>query len=228
MLKFHQERRKVWSKKLRREQDQDDLSELENLQTDEIENVIPIKALPEPKVVKEEAHKVDEAPDSWRNESRCINPKFLTKVQVKKPTKQNVKKLAVTKTKEYDRNSMMKEVNDIINELQVMLKPKMYKFESEEKDNILDYDFPIPEKYTPNPYIDFAKDLTKTDFWSEALSLNSWKEDLDHSDDISLTNFDDSDERRVKFEDPKCFSQISQMTGILTDKLNKRSTNNIK
>lgn len=41
--------------------------------------------------------------------------------------------LTQSRSRQYDRNGMLKEVNDIINELQVMLKPKILKIESEDK-----------------------------------------------------------------------------------------------
>ena len=62
----------------------------------------------------------------------------------------------------------MKEVNSIIDELQTMLKPKVFEIESEEKET----------PYEPIDNIifgDWVKDLWKSEFLSESISLLSWK-----------------------------------------------------
>jgi len=54
------------------------------------------------------------------------------------------------KYKEYNRENMMKEVNDIIGELQLMLKPKIIKMKSEAKSIHITKDYITPINSYPD------------------------------------------------------------------------------
>ena len=232
MIKKHQEKKQIWDLKLKINKPNDDLSQLDNVESDEIEHIIPIKAQAISKIVKQETlvhSDLNQIPDSCKNEDRCMSQPYFKKSkpdknQAKKAnkaikqTKSPVDSLKLDSSRAYDRDGMMKEVNDIIGELQSMLKPKIYKMESELK----------LESFCLNPYVDCAKDLSKTKFGSDDATLNLYSYDDDESNNITLTNFDDSEEPRNEYKDPQCFSSPAAQVsaGVLRNKLNFGSVNN--
>lgn len=129
--------------------------------------------------------------------------------------------LTQNRSRHYDRNGMLKEVNDIINELQVMLKPKIVKIESEDKGVPL-------TKVSRQMLRECAKDLSKTDFWSESISLQSWKENFNDSDLISISNYNDCQEPQIEHLDPSIFSPCLTESNVLYNKTNQRLHANVK
>lgn len=95
---------------------------------------------------------------------------------------------------------MMKEVNDIIGELQTMLKPKIVRIQSHSKQGSSNN---IPKLSLK----DCVKDLWKTDFWSESISLASWKETPNNNSDlISISEYQEESEPEIQILNPDIFT----------------------
>jgi len=69
MLKTHQEKRKIWNKKQKSNNKTETLNDLDNVQSEEIEKVVPIRAQADHKISRNEAVTYS-VPDSCRNENR--------------------------------------------------------------------------------------------------------------------------------------------------------------
>ena len=190
-----------------------DLSQLDQVQSEEIEKIIPIKAQIDAKIIREDTQMSSEKFDSARVEDRVFN------TQNANIQNNHKKRVAVNDPPEYDRDTMMKEVNDIIGELQDMLKSKIVKIESEQK---LVKHCGVVYKHVESPYFNWAKNLSQNEFYNDQISAYPSKDNLNYSQsDISLTNLDDTQDQKWQFEDPKCFdSPSNQVTGVLMDKLN--------
>jgi hypothetical protein len=89
----------------------------------------------------------------------------------------------------------------------------MFKIETEEKQERL-------RKAQTSNLREWVKDLCKTDFWSEVISLNSWKENLDDSDMISLSNYHDTQEIHTENMEQSLFSSSKVEQNVLIDTTN--------
>jgi hypothetical protein len=99
----------------------------------------------------------------------------------------------------YDRIGMMKEVNDIIDELQSVLKTKVTKIQLHEKQE--------PSINVPKISLrDCVKDLCKTDFQSDSISIQSYKENFSDSDLISISEYQEEIEPEKQGLDPEVFT----------------------
>jgi hypothetical protein len=132
----------------------------------------------------------------------------------------------------YDRIGMMKEVNDIIDELQSVLKTKVTKIQLHEKQAS---SISIPKISLR----DCVKDLCKTDFHndfeSDSISVQSYKENLSDSDLISISEYQEEFEPEKQCIDPEIFtpSKINnyamlEIQNILPNHNSQTSLNMIK
>jgi len=117
----------------------------------------------------------------------------------------------------------MKEVNEIIGELQVMLKPKIQR-PRHNKEN-------MSVAIQPQPHQNFKecmKDLWKTEFYSDTFSLNSFKygydeESSEYKEEIeaNISQMSNGEDWSVKRETPDqgFFDHRSEIT-VLEDRTN--------
>ena len=172
LLKNHSQKRESWLSKLQnknRSKLNESFKDLDSIQSDEIEKEVPVQTETDKKIIGLDAENL-----SWLNsdlkENRIkifpesslmstIQPSLQNQPEVKEP-KPNLQ-----------RENMMKEVNDMIDELQIMLKPKKARKEID-KEN-LSVVINNPKDTNLNACV---KDLWKTDFWSETFSLNSFRD----------------------------------------------------
>jgi hypothetical protein len=141
-----------------------------------------------------------------------------------------------TKLINYDRIGMMKEVNDIIDELQTVLKTKVTKIQIHEKQ--------VSSINIPKISLrDCVKDLCKTDFKndiendieSDSISAQSYKENLSDSDLISISEYQEEFEPEKKCIDPEIFTlsktnncAMLEIQNILPNRNSQTSPNMIK
>jgi hypothetical protein len=115
----------------------------------------------------------------------------------------------------YNRGDMMKEVNDMINELQGILQPRVAKIETEEK----------IRKSEQNSLKEWVRNLWKTEFQSDSVSLKSWKENFNESDILSIGDYNENKDSRVETLEESLFSQLNIEKNALADLTNKKQNN---
>lgn len=135
---------------------------LEEEQSDEIELNVPVMTTAEQKI---ELH---QSPTLHAQNSSC-NEDRIRQINCKKFDVNGDLSFDSDKFSNYDRCAMMKEVNDIIEELQFMLKPKIQLAESEDMES----DYESIDKIILR---DWAKNLCKSEFWNDSFSFLSLKE----------------------------------------------------
>ena len=135
---------------------------LEDEQSDEIDLNVPVMTTADQKIEIHQSPSI-QTQISIKNEDRIK--------QVTTNNREDNEDISIwtDKLSNYDRCAMMKEVNDIIDELQFMLKPKVELAELEEKETPYDSIDKII-------FRDWARNLWKSEFLNDSFSLLSWKE----------------------------------------------------
>lgn len=127
LLKTHQQKSQDWNKKLdESKQDIDEsFKDLDDVQSDEIEKEIPVRTEAQNRRIEFEP--TPRCPDSSTKENRFIPVTDYIQKPILKNINEKPHEMKKKSSKKNDREGMMKEVNDIIGELQSMLKPRVRK-----------------------------------------------------------------------------------------------------
>lgn len=133
IMKNHQETHKTWSKKIEEKKKHIDESfrDLDD-ESDEVESEIPIKPETQQKILGFDSPEEKIIDTSSSKENRFM-PAEHYQEQPKNANKIKTQAVIQTNSVNIERSNMMKEVNDIIGELQDMLRPRVMKLEKEDK-----------------------------------------------------------------------------------------------
>lgn len=209
MIQTNKQSRKKWTQKIaesKLQEMEESLLDLENMESDKEEQIAPIKTQTQKKIVPFDTPKVEAVASSVSKENRIIAADKLPQNSQIQPAKQIIK---------YDRGDMMREVNDMISELQGMLQPRMAKIETEEK----------LQKSEQNNIKEWVRNLWKTEFLSDSVSLKSWKENFNESDILSIWDYTENKDPRIETLEESLFSQLNLEKNALADLTNKKQRN---
>ena len=186
--------------------------DLDGIQSDEIEKKVPVQIETEKIIdgfdedllsclnsdIKENRIKLVEDNEREEEVENLNIPKPEALPEVRPNSIPEKELLPMTKSTQisYHRENMMKEVNEMIGELQVILKPKTEEtFESSisEPPKVLSKSSDSPVK--KSIIKEWIKDLLKTEFWSESVGLSDFKENYE-ADLISMENYNEEIEAK--------------------------------
>lgn len=186
--------------------------DLDGIQSDEIEKKVPVQIETEKIIdgfdedllsclnsdIKENRIKLVEDNEREEEVENLNIPKPEALPEVRPNSIPEKELLPMTKSTQisYHRENMMKEVNEMIGELQVILKPKTEEtFESSisEPPKVLSKSSDSPVK--KSIIKEWIKDLWKTEFWSESVCLSDFKENYE-ADLISMENYNEEIEAK--------------------------------
>ncbi|CAI2369863.1 unnamed protein product [Moneuplotes crassus] len=215
LLKKHQQTRETWKRKLHRVQDLDQsFKDLDQVDPDEVEREVPVKIdTQEVRGISEEAPaKLNKSVEESRIKIFNGEPKSKEKkalpapLSILKPVIQQVnicKSDELKRQKEeaekcHKRDEMMKEVNDIIGELQSILHPKTSNTYHESISELPEFLSLYSESPAKRPVLgDCKKNLCNEEFLSNNESINSGKENFYDEDLQDMESFHKEIEAKI-------------------------------